>query len=178
MTEPGEWTAATAAAAAFDEAHRFVAHLRGRSLDDWRDIVQRVRAVDATAHAAALRRTAALVAAHPDAATFRALQDAACAAAPTEAAAGPGTGPACSLAGRVAAHAAFALALREALTAHEFAALYAPFARPTTLKPPIADACADRRTDVPALPAVAAPLATTTPDRRARARTGADRPRP
>jgi hypothetical protein len=155
---PGSAQGAAGAAGALDHARRFVAHLAACSVDDWREVLQRVHAVDAAAHAAALRRAAALLAAHPDADAMDALQRAALAAAPTEATAGSGTGAACGFAGRVAAHAAFALALRDALTPGEFAALYAPFARPTTLAARAVGA-PERRTAVPALPAVAAPLA-------------------
>jgi hypothetical protein len=152
-------TDAAGAAAALEHARRFVAHLAAYSIDDWREVLQRVHAVDAAAHGAALRRAAALLAAHADAEAMDALQWAALAAAPTEAAAGPGTGAACGLAGRVAAHAAFALALRDALTPGEFAALYAPFARPTTLARDVRGGRAARGTAVPALRTVAAPLA-------------------
>ena len=81
------------AAAALEHARRFVAHLAAYSIDDWREVLQRVHAVDAAAHGAALRRAAALLAAHPDALSMDALQQAALAAAPTEAAA-PVPGPA------------------------------------------------------------------------------------
>jgi hypothetical protein len=151
------------AAAALEHARRFVAHLAAYSIDDWREVLQRVHAVDAAAHGAALRRAAALLAAHADVETIDALQWAALAAAPTEAAAGPGTGAACGLAGRVAAHAAFALALRDALTPGEFAALYAPFARPSTLACAARAARADRGTAVLALRTVAPPLASRAP---------------
>jgi hypothetical protein len=152
-------TDSAGAAAALEHARRFVAHLAAYSIDDWREVLQRVHTVDAAAHGAALRRAAATLAAHADAETIDALQRAARAAAPTEAAAGPGTGAACGLSGRVAAHAAFALALRDALTPGEFAALYAPFARPTTLARDVRGGRAARGTAVPALRTVAAPLA-------------------
>jgi hypothetical protein len=151
---------ASALAAALDHAGRFVAHLSGCSVEDWRDVLQRARAVDAAVHGAALRRVAALVEAYPDAGALAALQDAACAAAPTEAAAGAGSRASCSLAGRLAMHAAIALALRDALSAAEFAALYAPFARPTLFDPgDPGGGSIERRTRVTALRTVAAPLA-------------------
>jgi hypothetical protein len=152
-------TDAAGAASALEHARRFVAHLPAYSIDDWREVLPRVHAVDAAAHGAALRRAAPLLAAHADAEPIDALQRAALTTAPTEAA-GPGTGAACGLAGRVGGRAAGALALRDALTPGAFAALYAPFARPSTVA---RAARADRGTAVPALRTVAAPLASRAP---------------
>jgi hypothetical protein len=143
-------------------ANDFVAYLAGCSVEDWREVLQRAHAVETAAHAAALRRVTALVAAYPNAAALTALQDRACAAAPSEATAGAGSAASCSLAGRLATHAAFALAFREMLAPAEFAALYAPFARATRPERAAGDDGApgtERRTVVAALTAVAAPLA-------------------
>ena len=103
----------------WDRAHDFVDYLARLSEDEWEEVLQRVHAIDAPAHAAALHRVADLLDAHPDVPAVDALQRAACAAPPAR-----------MHAGRLATHAAFALALRDALSAHEFAALYGPFARP------------------------------------------------
>lgn len=138
-----------------DRARHFVDHLPRLSTHDWDEILQRVHAVDATAHAEALRRVTALLGRHPNVDAMSTLQRAACAAAPRY------TG-----AGRLATHAAFALALRDALTAREFAALYGPFARPassTAAAGPVGaegrPQLTDRRIAVDALADVAQPLA-------------------
>lgn len=138
-----------------DRARHFVDHLTRLSAPEWDEILQRVHAIDATAHTEALRRVTVLLGGHLNVDAMGTLQRAACAAAPRH------TG-----AGRLATHAAFALALRDALSAREFAALYGPFARPesstaargpgaTDGEPPLTD----RRIAVDALADVARPLA-------------------
>lgn len=138
-----------------DRARHFVDHLPRLSAHEWDEILQRVHAVDATAHAEALRRVTDLLGRHPNVDAMGTLQRAACDAAPRY------TG-----AGRLATHAAFALALRDALSAREFAALYGPFARPESPtaapRPGAADGeppLTDRRIAVDALADVARPLA-------------------
>lgn len=138
-----------------DRAEHFAAYLARLSAGEWEDILQRVHAVDAAAHAAAIRRVVVVLATRPDMGALDALQRAVLAASP------PNTS-----AGRVATHAAFALALRDALSAREFAALYGPFAQPEppphaagALAPNADPRGGDRRVAVDALADVARPLA-------------------
>lgn len=151
---PQEAGVPDAAPSPWDRAHHFVDYLTRLSVDEWEEVLQRVHAVDATAHAAALRRVAELLDVHPNVHAADVLQRAACAAPPS-----------CARAGRLATHAAFALAFRDALSAREFAALYGPFARPEpstpAARPPAADDephVEDRRVTVDALADVARPL--------------------
>ncbi len=142
-----------------ERAEHFAAYLTRLSASEWDDVLQRVHAVDAAAHAAAIHRVVNVLDAHPNMDALNALQRAVSAAAP------PNTS-----ASRIATHAAFALALRDALSAHEFAALYGPFARsepsthaagPHGARPPVAGDephAADRRVAVDALADVARPL--------------------
>lgn len=142
------------ASSPLERAQHFAAYLERLSPGEWDDLLQRVRAVDAAAHAAAIHRVVDVLDAQPNMNALNGLQRAVSAAAP------PNTS-----AGRVATHAVFALALRDALSAHEFAALYGPFARPessTNAAEPHSAADAahreERRVAVDALGDVARPL--------------------
>ena len=150
---------AESAPSSSNRAESFAAYLARLSAAEWDDVLQRVHAVDAAEHAAALHHLVMILDGYHDVARIHDLQRAVVQATP------PNTS-----ASRVATHAVFALALRDTLSAREFAALYGPFARPDpashATRPHTAGAHdvdgsygADRRVAVTALTDVAGALA-------------------
>jgi hypothetical protein len=107
-----------------DRAWRFVDRLRALTPHEWDEVVQRGRAVDVIAERLATRRLLTAVRCAPDALALDRLNRAACAAAETM----QRLQGACDYAGRLAAHAALAVALAHELLDGELMALYGPFA--------------------------------------------------
>jgi len=117
----------------FLRAQRFLEQVAALTPADWREVLRRVQTVDAAARRAAVHRLGELLVGHPQTRAFDALTRLA-----HEALHGEGGGGARKKAvpndlvpyvTGVIAHAAHAVALRERLTAREFDALAAPFAR-------------------------------------------------
>lgn len=123
--------AAPSRADALARAHALLDTMRGLSPADWELATQRAHTLDTPAHRAAVRRLGDTLVGHPQSRALDACNRAACAAAQQL---GGGAVPAglaaeavCSYVGRLAAHAALALALAPELPAADVAILTAPF---------------------------------------------------
>jgi hypothetical protein len=113
----------------FGQAHDFLDRLGALAARDWQEVMRRAYAVETGTRRAAMHRVGEILVGHPQTRAFDGLARAAHEVAQ---AAGRGrrvAGDLVTHAAGLAAHAAYALALRERLTAGEFDALYAPFAR-------------------------------------------------
>ncbi len=124
---PAEATRATG----LGHAGRLLSHAESLTPAGWRDVVQRVRALDVTAHRRALQRLSHALDGVAQRHLLDALNHGACAAAHGAVSAGPladdRAAQTCTYAGRVAAHAVLALALAAELPAEDVDLLTSPF---------------------------------------------------
>jgi len=119
----------------FARAHGFLERLGALAARDWQEVMRRAYAVETGTRRAAMHRVGEILVGHPQTRAFDGL---ARAAHEVVQAAGRGrrvAGDLVTHAAGLAAHAAYALALRERLTEGEFDALYAPFARAVPYAP-------------------------------------------
>jgi hypothetical protein len=117
-------------AAPLRRASELVERIAALTATQWADVARRALALDAAAHPAAVRRLWQALVGHPQSRALDALNRAACAAAGAAAAvASPGFAAeqAQARAGRIAAHAALAVALAPELPPDDVALLTAPF---------------------------------------------------
>lgn len=112
----------------FARAARLIEYATTLTADEWDDVARRASDVEPAAYKAAVRRLGAVLVGHPQSRALAALNRAACDAPARTARPLPHVTAeqACSYAGRVTAHAAFAIALARELGPDAVAVLTAP----------------------------------------------------
>ena len=122
-------SSADGSASPFVRAQAFLEQVAAFSAADWREVLRRVQTVDAATRRAAVHRLGELLVGHPQTRAFDAHTRHAHEALHAEGRKKPVPNDLVPYVTGITAHAAHAVALRDRLTAREFEALAAPFAR-------------------------------------------------